>query len=165
MTIGNDFAMFTRFRKWLPAKTKTFHWPDLSESLARRFLDHGMTTSEKGNDFSRLRTYYEWGVATGITGFDPAVLRILKRIIAPGNAKGHHVRFRDPHRGPFSPDELLLIRRAITEAQGTDEDRAVVMLHLELGHNALATVRLQNRDFVVSRLIQEASPKPPWAMP
>ena len=148
MTIGNDFAMFTRLRRWLPAKTRGFDWADFSESLARRFLAHGMTTSDKGNDFSRLRAFYEWGVATGIESFDPALLRILKRITAPGNAKGHHVRFRDPQRGPFSSDELLLIRRAIVESKGTDQDRAVVMLHLELGHNALATVRLKNGDFV-----------------
>ena len=69
-------------------------------------------------------------------------------ITAVGNSKGHHVRFRDAVRGPFSPDELLLIRRAIVDGKGTDFDRATVMLHLELGHNALATIRLKNRDLL-----------------
>ena len=95
------------------------NWPMMPVRKA-----HGMNTADKGNDFSRMRTFYEWGVATGIECFDPALLRILKRITAPGNAKGHHVRFRDPQRGPFSSDELLLIRRAIVENKGTDQDRA-----------------------------------------
>ena len=107
-----------------------------------------MNTADKGNDFSRLRTFYEWSVAHGVGGFDPSFLRRLQAITAVGNAKGHHVRFRDAVRGPFSPDELLLIRRAIVDGKGTDVDRAGVMLHLELGHNALATIRLKNRDLL-----------------
>lgn len=149
MTVGNDFGMFVRFRKWLSShRCRGFDWIELSEGLARGFLSQGMGTADKGNDFSRLRTFYEWGVASEASGFDPALLRILKRITAAGNTKGHHVRFRDPERGPFSPDELLLIRRAIVERSGSDRDRAVVMLHLELGHNALATARLKNGDFI-----------------
>jgi hypothetical protein len=76
------------------------------------------------------------------------MLRVLESITAGGNAKGHRVRFRDVLRGPFSPDELLLIRRAIVAGKGTDEDRAIVMLHLELGHNVLATVRLKNGNLI-----------------
>ena len=147
MTVGNDFGMFVRFRRWLSSsRRRGFDWADLSEGMARGFLSHGMGTADKGNDFSRIRAFYEWGVANEVPGFDPALLRILKRITAAGNTKGHHVRFRDPERGPFSPDELLLIRRAIVACSGTDRDRAVVMLHLELGHNALATARLKNGD-------------------
>jgi hypothetical protein len=56
------------------------------------------------------------------------------------------VRFRDQLKGPFSPDELLLIRRAIQAGAGTDRDRAVVMLHLELGLNPNATSRLRKQD-------------------
>jgi hypothetical protein len=125
-----------------------FDWRHLTEGLARGFLAHGMNTADKGNDFSRLRTFYEWCVARSMDGFDTSFLRTLQTITAVGNSKGHHVRFRDPVRGPFSPDELLLIRRAIVDGQGTDFDRAAVMLHLELGHNALATLRLKNRDFL-----------------
>lgn len=149
MTVGNDFGMFVRFRKWLSSsRRRGFDWDDLSEALARGFLSRGMGTADKGNDFSRLRAFYEWGVASEASGFDPALLRILKRITAAGNTKGHHVRFRDPERGPFSPEELLLIRRAIVERKGADRDRVVVMLHLELGHNALATARLKNGDLI-----------------
>jgi hypothetical protein len=41
-----------------------------------------------------------------------------------------------------------LISRAVTEGRGTDRDRAIVMLHLELGSNPNSTVRLRNKDFV-----------------
>lgn len=148
-TVANDFGMFQRFGKWLASQhQRSFDWSDLTEGLARGFLAHGMNTADKGNDFSRLRTFYEWSVARGIRGFDVSFLRRLQAITAVGNAKGHHVRFRDAVRGPFSSDELLLIRRAIVDRKGTDADRAGVMLHLELGHNALAAIRLKNKDLL-----------------
>ena len=148
-TVANDFGMFLRFRIWLVSQQQTsFEWRHLTEGLARGFLAHGMNTADKGNDFSRLRTFYEWSVARSMEGFDASFLRTLQAITAVGNSKGHHVRFRDAVRGPFSPDELLLIRRAIVDGKGTDCDRAAVMLHLELGHNALATIRLKNRDLL-----------------
>jgi integrase len=148
-TVGNDFGMFQRFGKWLASQhQRSFYWSLLTEGLARGFLAHGMNTADKGNDFSRLRTFYEWSVAHSIGGFDASFLRRLQAIKAVGNAKGHHVRFRDAVRGPFSTDELLLIRRAIVDRKGTDVDRAGVMLHLELGHNALATIRLKNKDLL-----------------
>lgn len=147
-TVANDFGMFLRFQRWLASQQTLFDWRYLTEGLARGFLAHGMDTADKGNDFSRLRTFYEWCVARSMDGFDTSFLRMLQTITAVGNSKGHHVRFRDPVRGPFSPDELLLIRHAIVDGQGTDFDRAAVMLHLELGNNALATIRLKNRDLL-----------------
>jgi len=117
--------------------------------LARSFLAHGIQqTAEKGNRFSRLRTFYEWGVARQHPDFNGELLRILKAITAIGNAKGHHVRFRHPVRGPFSPDELLLVRNAIDAGASSDRDRAILMLHLELGHNPSATARLKNKDLI-----------------
>ena len=149
-TIENDFRMFRRFQDWLGSvRQPSFDWNDLTEGLARAFLAHGVEhTTDKGNDFSRLRTFYRWGVARQHGDFDPAMLRTLQSITAVGNAKGHNVRFRDSVKGPFSPDELLLISRAVSQGKGTDRDRAVVMLHLELGHNPNASARLRNNDFV-----------------
>ena len=149
-TIENDFRMFRRFQDWLGSvRRSSFDWGDLSEGLARAFLAHGVEhTADKGNDFSRLRTFYRWGVARQHRDFDPGLFRILQSITAVGNSKGHNVRFRDTVKGPFSPDELLLISRAVSQGQGADQDRAVVMLHLELGHNPNASVRLRNKDFV-----------------
>ena len=63
-TVANDFGMFLRFRKMARfAAADLFDWRHLTEGLARGFLAHGMNTADKGNDFSRLRTFYEWSVA------------------------------------------------------------------------------------------------------
>lgn len=149
-TIENDFRMFLRLQEWLHSRIQVpAEWSSLNEGLVRAFLQHGIErTADKGNDFSRLRTFYRWGVARQYRDFDPAFLDILLSITAIGNAKGHSVRFRDVARGPFSPDELLLIGRAVREGLGTVQDRAVVMLHLELGHNPNASVRLRNSDLI-----------------
>jgi integrase len=114
--------------------------------MARAFLAHSLSrTSEKGNDFSRLRAFYEWGVARQYSDFNLALLQRLQSIKAPGNSKGHSVRFRDQVKGPLSAEEKLLLTRAI-EAGGSDQDRAIVMLHLEIGMNPHASVRLRNKD-------------------
>jgi hypothetical protein len=150
-TIHNDFGTFLYFEDWLrtDAGVHQFDWGDLNERLGIAFLSHGLKhTAEKGNRFSRLRTFYEWGVARQHSDFDMRVLRLLQSITAIGNAKGHHVRFRHPTKGPFSPDELLLIRNAIDAGNGSEKDRALVMLHLELGHNPSATARLKNSDLI-----------------
>jgi Phage integrase family len=150
-TIHNDFGTFLYFEDWLrtDAGVHQFDWGDLNERLGTAFLSHGLKhTAEKGNRFSRLRTFYEWGVARQHSDFDMRVLRLLQSITAIGNAKGHHVRFRHPTKGPFSPDELLLIRNAIDAGNGSEKDRALVMLHLELGHNPSATARLKNSDLI-----------------
>ncbi len=150
-TINNDFATFMYFENWLckNAGVGRFNWTDLTEALARSFLTHGLEhTAEKGNRFSRLRTFYDWGVARQHSDFNGETLRILKAITAVGNAKGHHVRFRHPVKGPFSPDELVLIRNAIDTGIGSERDRVILMLHLELGHNPNATARLKNKDLI-----------------
>jgi hypothetical protein len=149
-TIENDFRMFLRFQDWLiSVRQSSFNWSDLTEGLSRAFLAHGVEhTSDKSNDFSRLRTFYRWGTERQHADFDPRLLRILQSITAVGNAKGHNVRFRDSIKGPFSPDELLLISKAIIQGHGSDQDRAIVMLHLELGHNPNASARLRNKDLV-----------------
>lgn len=149
-TIENDFHMFLRLQRWLRSRNQPLaEWADLTEGLVRAFLQHGLEhTADKGNDFSRLRTFYRWGVARQYEDFDPAFLDILRSITAVGNAKGHSVRFRDPLRGPFTSDELLLIGGAVREGLGTSQDRAIVMLHMELGHNPVASVRLRNSDLI-----------------
>jgi len=42
----------------------------------------------------------------------------------------------------------IWVRRRPLSELGTDRDGAVVMLHLELGHNPNASARLRNKDFV-----------------
>jgi len=148
-TVHGDFKMFVAFFKWLfvNADLRSFDWSDLSEGISRAFLDHSIKhTANKGNYFSKLRTFYEWGVARQYPDFDHGILLILQSIIAPGNSKGHHVRFRHETKGPLSPDEKLLVSRSLIAGKGTDRDRVIVMLHLELGLNPNSASRLKNQD-------------------
>src|SRR5260370_4070902 len=102
-TVANDFGMFQRFGRWLASqKQRPFDWRHLTEGLARGFLAHGMNTADKGNDFSRLRTFYEWSVAHNVGGFDASFLRRLQAGTAVGNPKDHHVRLPGAVTGTLS---------------------------------------------------------------
>lgn len=153
MTIEHDFDTIRRFDQWLDrnvskARRGRFEWRHLNEKTARAFLNHGVkNTANKGNDFSRLRTFYRWGYAHQAEGFDLQTVLKLRSIRAIGNPKGHHVRFRHATKGPLSSDEQLLVSNACAQGKGTDRDRALVLLHLELGVNPNSTARLKHRDF------------------
>lgn len=154
-TIKRNYNSFLSFSRWLTtnaaelaiSRSQGFHWLDVNEGLARAFLQWAVQhTAEKGNDFFILRTFYAWGIARGYADFRHETLRQLKSIRAPGSTKGHHVRFRHPTKGPFSPDELLLLRKAIQAEKGADQERAIMMLHLELGLNPYASSQITNAD-------------------
>ena len=150
-TVHGDFQAFLAFERWIVGigRQGNFDWSDYDEVLARAYLTHGVEhTASKGKQFSLLRSFYAWGVARQLPGFLPSFLLTLESIKAVGNLKGHHVRFRDPESGPFSPDEKRLIKKALDEAKGTAEDRCVVMLHYELGINPAVVARLKNRDVI-----------------
>lgn len=151
MTVLGDYRNLLHFARWVAERKRflpdTFGWSDYTPEFAQAFLHWSMTHSaERGNRFSRLRVLYEWGVARQHPGFDPQVLRILKMVTAPGNVKGHHVRSRHATHGPLSPDERWLITRALRAERGDAYDRAVVMLHLELGCNPNAAVRIRTKE-------------------
>jgi hypothetical protein len=52
-TIENDFRMFLRLQEWLRSRIHPpAEWANLTEGLARAFLQHGVErTADKGNDF------------------------------------------------------------------------------------------------------------------
>lgn len=150
-TVSNDFAALLTFARWLAREQVCplpFEWDTYDESIARAFLRQCETTADKGNHFSRIRVLYEWGVVREYAGFSRAFLQKLKAIRIQGNVKGHHVRFRHPTKGPFSEAEVRLLLATVRAGKGSDQDRALVMLLLELGPNPHALVRLSNRDFV-----------------
>jgi hypothetical protein len=150
-TVRGDLDMFSRFLGWradIPDSDAStgFEWADLTEGTARAFLEHGLSTHNRGNDFARLRHFYSWGVAKQFSDFDPALLRILRRVRAPGNVKGTAVRFRDAEKGPFDAQELRDLRAAATNPAVPGRSRAVLMLFLEWGTNPNQLARLRNRD-------------------
>jgi hypothetical protein len=116
-------------------------------AVLRLFLEHGMNTGEKGNDFSRLRDFYEWGAFVGeYPEFDRQLALALKETRAQGNIKGEAVRFRHPTKGPLEAAELRIVIHAIRDEMGASEDRAVVMTHIELGPNPQSVARLRQSD-------------------
>ncbi|HLZ28941.1 MAG TPA: site-specific integrase [Chloroflexota bacterium] len=140
-----------RFLRWYPSfarrtgrDPKQVGWSKLDEPLFDAFLTHGvLNTVYGGNDFSRIRAFYRWGaLGLELPDFDPEVLAALETRRAPRAPKGALVRGHDPKRGPLDADEQALVISAIQQGVGSDRDRAIVMLHLELGLNSEAAARL-----------------------
>jgi hypothetical protein len=154
-TIRNDFAMLRRFFRWLRTydhinkRNEPFDWEMADEKVFRLFLEHGLRTGERGNDFSRLRDFYCWGAfVQHQPEFNEQLALSLRAVRARGNVKGAAVRFRDIVKGPLDRAEQRLVIDALRGGQGRAKDRAVVMVHLELGINPNSTVRLKNRDLL-----------------
>src|SRR5258708_35031267 len=127
-SVWSTYRRLRSFLRWLSISARdvfhprSFNWSDVSEGVARAFLEWSVKhTAKKGDDFSCLRVFYEWGVAHGYADFQRDILGHLKSIKAPGHATGHNVRFRHPVKGPFSSDELFQIRNALQAKKGTDQ--------------------------------------------
>ncbi len=155
MTVWNDSIIVPPIsslvcRCYVVGRSAVFDWSLVTEDVFRAFLEHGLTTASKGNDFARLREMYTWGAfGVQLPEFDPDLALALKAIRAQGNIKGAAVRFRDPLKGPLDQDEQRTVARAIAAGAGTPSDRAVVMLHFELGLNPQSTARMRNNDLRV----------------
>jgi hypothetical protein len=154
-TIRNDFAMLRRFFRWLRTRSdfhrgkKSFGWGMADEKLFRLFLEHGLMTGERGNDFARLRDFYCWGAfVQREPEFNRELALSLRAIRAQGNVKGAAVRFRHVLKGPLDGSEQRMVIDTLRSGKGRAVDRAVVMIHLELGINPNSTVRLKNRDLL-----------------
>lgn len=152
-TIRNDFDAFRRFFRWMgprdyrPEMPK-FEWSLLTHTHFRLFLDHGMKTANKGNDFSKLRDFYRWGAFIGdYSDFDRNLALSVKQIRAQGNEKGKAMISRDPLDGPLDPAEQELLIEAFRKDSGNRRDRSIVMLHFELGAEPQSVARLRQGDF------------------
>ncbi|MBE2197494.1 MAG: site-specific integrase [Anaerolinea sp.] len=155
-TTLKDIQRLRTFGRWLATEGiahhpsqhgDSFEWDQFDEQLGQAYA-HWCSTSTANADslFANVRVLYQWGVTRKFPGFKWPVLKALKTIKIPPHAKGHHVRFRHVTYGPYSPDELYLIRQALDQEQGQSLDRAIIMLHLELGANPSAYCRLLNQD-------------------
>jgi integrase len=155
-TTLKDIQRLRTFGRWLATEGIAhntsqhgtgFEWAQFDEQLGQAYA-HWCSTNIANADslFASVRVLYQWGVARKFPDFKWPVLKTLKTIKLPQHAKGHHVRFRHVTRGPYSPDELYLIRQALAQEQGQAPDRAIIMLHLELGANPSAYCRLLNQD-------------------
>jgi integrase len=151
-SIRNDFIALGKLLKWaganLPCDSLTeFKWEMLRARDFRLFLESGLQTSSRGNDFAHVRDFYSWCCFVAeADGFEPQLALSLKNVKAQGNVKGAAVRFRDPVRGPLHSDDKDSLIRAVRSDCGAPEDRALIMLHLELGVNPNSTARMKNSD-------------------
>lgn len=137
-TVKNLCQGAKRFFTWWSKRQGTdgplFSWDLVTEVDWRAFLDHGLATPGRGNDFSRLRQFFQWGAfVLEFPEFDRRLALTLKTIRAPGNRKGDAVRNWDPVKGPLDDDEVHLIVSALHDQVGTRQQRALVHLFLELG--------------------------------
>jgi integrase len=151
-TVNNDLAALRRFLQLLLNSksyvVESLQWAAVVETHFREFLENVMRTANRGNDFHRVRTFFAWGVKRGIPDFSADLLGKIRMIRAPGNLTGHHVRSQNPLKGPLYREEIDLIVTALREERGTAEDRAIVMLLLELGLNPNQAARLRNDDLI-----------------
>lgn len=147
-TVRNVFEMFGRLLNWWAADKggSRLDWSHIDEADFRAFLAHGMRSSDAGNDFSRLRSFYRWGtVVKEWPEFRHNLLRVVESIRASGNEKGRSVDSWDPVQGPFDQDEIDAIVAKLNAAHGTPEQRVVVRLLLDLGVRPLALSLLRNQ--------------------
>src|ERR1043165_6979853 len=151
-TLVGDLRSLHLLLQWLFNSThdsrQSLQWAAITESHFRGFLDHTLHTPNRGNDFHRVRVFFEWGVRKGISDFDPQLLRKIRTISAPGNLTGQHVRSQDPVKGPLYKEEIDLIVAALETNASAAEDQAIVMLFLELGLNPNQAARLRNEDLI-----------------
>jgi len=151
-SIRNDFVALGTLLKWTAANLarelpSEFRWELLREQDFRLFLESGLRTSSRGNNFAHARDFYAWCCFVAeADGFDSQLALSLKALRAQGNLKGAAVRFRDPLRGPLHSDDRDSLITALRSNRGTPKDRVLVMLHLELGVNPNATARMKNSD-------------------
>jgi len=109
-TIRNVLGAVRRLQRWYPRFARqidnaphALRWAELDEAALDAFLAHGLTTTERGNDFSRLRDLYRWGAfGLELPDFDPRLVVALETRRAPGNVKGAAVRGHHPTDGPLS---------------------------------------------------------------
>jgi integrase len=154
-TARKDVNRLRTFGRWLASEPSLFHarastafsWAQLDAETARAYCEWCLSNRAGADSvFASLRALYRWGVGRSLPDFSLQTLKAIKAIVIPNAAKGHHVRFRHVIHGPFSPEELTLIRRELDWERGGAEDRAIIMLHLELGANPSAFCRLVNGD-------------------
>lgn len=155
-TTLRDVQWLCTFGRWLATEGIAHHasqhgagfeWSQFDEQLGQAYAHWCSTSKANANSlFANVRVLYQWGITRKFLDFKWPVLKALKTIKIPPQAKGHYVRFRHVTRGPYSPDELYLIRQALAQEQGRSLDRAIIMLHQELGAHPSAFCRLLNQD-------------------
>lgn len=160
-TIADYFRAFLAFGRWLEvlgdATWAHFEWAALDEPLFRRYLDWCTKNyAAKGDRGRALRTFIKWGAARQYPDFSLQEYRALQEVPIASRASKRQARLRHITRGVLSGAEKQLVIQSLAAEKGRAEDRVIVMLHLELGLNPAACVRMLNRDFKCIETLQGA---------
>ena len=164
ISVRNDFETLRRLAQWYPSITGSnpldLDWSLINLGLAERWLEHGMSTGNRGNDFARLRDLYRYGaVALQHEDFSMETLLALETVRAAGNLKGNAVRAGDPQAGHLTPPELEFVLAALGEERGETTHRATVWLSLETGRNSMQYSLLTNRDLLRASVADGGQPE------
>ena len=154
-TAVGDFNSVLHFERWLATQVEqgffqfdqqSFNWSDLTEAVVTEYVGDCDHLGAKGKNFITLRSLYRWGVAQGYQDFDAATLEVLCSIATRSPVSGHIVRSWNPEKGPLAPDEKWLLKQALRQELGRQEDRILIQILLELGLRPHAMLLLRNQD-------------------
>ena len=154
-TVEGKFDSVLHFERWLATQVEqgffqfdqqSFNWSDLTEAVVTEYVWDCDQIGAKGKHFITLRSLYRWGVAQGYQDFDAATLAVLCSIATRSPVSGHIVRSWNPEKGPLTPDEKWLLKQALRQEVGRQEDRILIQILLELGLRPHAMLLLRNQD-------------------
>lgn len=154
-TAASDFNSVIHFERWLVTQVEQglfqfdqqlFNWSDLTEAVVTEYVGDCDQIGAKGQHFITLRSLYRWGLSQGYQDFDAATLEVLCSITTRSNVSGHIVRSWNPEKGPLTPDEKWLLKQALRQELGQQEDRILIQILLELGLRPHAMLLLRNQD-------------------
>ena len=153
-TAARDFNSVLHFERWLVTQVEQgffqfdqqlFNWSDLTEAVVTEYVGDCDQIGAKGRHFITLRSFYQWGVAQGYQDFDAATLEMLGSIPTRSHVSGHIVRSWNPEKGPLTPDEKWLLKQALRQKLGRQEDRILIQILLELGLRPHAMLLLRHQ--------------------
>lgn len=145
--VGTTFHHLKNLASFLPRIDSAW---DLSFPMLEDFLEK-LRSEGAAWKFIRVRKWYMWCVKQRIPGFSEDTAKRLARLKIPTNPTGMAVRSRDPEKGPFTEQEFWQIRHAVKTGIGTLQERAGVMMLLELGARPTQLILLEEQDFKVRK--------------
>ena len=154
-TVEGNFDSIIHFERWLATQVEqgffqsdqqSFNWSNLNEAVVTEYVWDCESIGAKGRHFLAIRSLYQWGIAQGYQDFDEATFAVLRSISTTFHVSGHIVRSWNPEEGPLSPDEKWLLKQALRQKQGQQQDRIVIQILLELGLRTHALLLLRSQD-------------------
>jgi integrase len=128
-----------------------FEWSDMSADLFDDWLILEYRNKRKGDLAALVRRFYLWGAEPDrcLPDFSADLAAELNNIYIKRSAEGELVESRDAKRGPFTHEEMEMIRDACETGAGNDQDRAIVWTFLDTAMRPIQIFKLTNQDLEV----------------